>query len=559
MNCFYPVWAVLAGLALAVLPQLGAAQVASAYSWANLPQVQQPAFRADTFNIKAFGALADGRTLNTASINKALATCSSQGGGVVLVPGGLWLTGPLELKSNVNLHLDRAAVLQFTADFDQYPLVLGSFEGLPAYRNQAPLSGTDLDNVAITGQGIVDGNGDAWRMVGRDRLTDNEWKKKLASGGLVSEDGTMWYPSEKTKLGSKTPGAGTLAPGKTAQDYAAIKDYLRPNLLVLTNCRKVLLEGITFQNSPAWCLHPLLCQHLTVRNVLVRNPDYAQNGDGLDVESCRNVLVEGATFDVGDDGICLKSGKDAEGRKRGVPTENVIVRRNVVYHSHGGFVIGSEMSGGARNIFVEDCSFIGSDNGLRFKTARGRGGIVENVFVRNIAMKDIVHDAILFDMYYFTKPPAKLQDGQAAAPEPVPAVTEATPQFRNFTISHVVCDGADRAVFLRGLPEMPVRQIKFDDLMIRATKGLELIEAQGLLLSNLTLQTLASAPIVSAENSRDLRFESLTVTAPASQPLFSVSGPQAAAISVAKVAAGSGRSLAEFKAGARHNALKVKD
>jgi hypothetical protein len=547
---------VLASLAL--LPAPGVVQAPATYSWMNLPQVQLPGFRTDTLNISAFGARADGRTLNTASINKAIAACSSQGGGVVLVPGGLWLTGPIELKSNVNLHLARAAVLQFTADFDQYPLVLGSFEGLPAYRNQSPISGTDLDNVAITGRGIVDGNGDAWRMVGRDRLTENEWKKKVASGGLVSEDGRMWYPSGKAKLGSQSPNVGNLVPGKTTQDYQAIKDYLRPNLLVLTNCRKVLLEGVTFQNSPAWCLHPLLCQNLTVRNVLVRNPDYAQNGDGIDLESCRNVLVEGSTFDVGDDGICIKSGKDAEGRKRGVPTENVIVRRNVVYHSHGGFVIGSEMSGGARNIFVEDCSFMGSDNGLRFKTARGRGGVVENIFVRNIAMKDIVHDAILFDMYYFTKPPAKLQDGQAPMPEPIPAVTETTPQFRNFTISHIVCDGAERGVFVRGIPEMNVRQIKFDDLVLRTNKGIGLLEAQGIQLTNLQLQTLATVPVVSVENSHGLRFDGLTVVAPSGQPLFSVSGPRAADINVTKVDAGPGRLAAEFKAGASSKALKRK-
>jgi len=546
----------LTGAALALLPVPGAAQAPAAYSWASLPPVRQPGFRADTFNISTFGARPDGRTLNTASINQAIAACSSQGGGVVLVPGGLWLTGPIELKSNVNLHLARAAVLEFTADFDQYPLVLGSYEGLPAYRNQSPLSGTNLENVAITGRGIVDGNGDAWRMVGRDRLTENEWKKKVAAGGLVSDDGRMWYPSEKTRLGSKTPNAGNLAPGKTASDYAAIKDYLRPNLLVFNNCRKVLLEGVTFQNSPAWCLHPLLCQDLTVRNVLVRNPDYAQNGDGIDVESCRNVLIEGSTFDVGDDGICIKSGKDAEGRKRGVPTENVIVRRNVVYHAHGGFVIGSEMSGGARNIFVEDCSFMGSDNGLRFKTARGRGGIVENIFVRNIAMKDIVHDAILFDMYYFTKPPAKLADGQPAAPDPLPAVTEATPQFRNFTISHITCDGAERGVFMRGLPEMNVRQIKLDDLVLRTTKGVELVEAQDIQLTNLQLQTLGTAPVVAVENSHGLRFEGLTAVAPAGQPLFSVSGPRAADIRVGRAEAGAGRPQAEFKAGASPKSLK---
>jgi polygalacturonase len=537
-------------------PLRAQALTAPTYSWAHLPTAQLPTFKADTFNITAYGAKPDGRTLNTQSINAAIATCSSNGGGVVLVPQGLWLTGPLTLKSNVNLHLVRAAVLQFTPDFNQYSLVLGSFEGKPSYRNQSPLSGTGLTNVAITGHGIVDGNGDAWRMVGRDRLTEREWKNKVAAGGLVSEDGKTWYPSEKTRLGSKTFNAGDVVPGKTMQDYIPIKDFLRPNLLVLTNCKKVLLDGVTFQNSPAWCLHPLLCEDLTVRNVLTRNPDYAQNGDGLDVESCRNILIEGCTFDVGDDGICIKSGKDEEGRKRGVPTENAVIRRNVVYRAHGGFVIGSEMSGGARNLFVEDCTFIGTDIGLRFKTARGRGGVVENIFVRNIAMKDIVHDAILFDMYYFMKPPAKLADGQAA-PEAIPAVTEATPRFRNFILSNIVCDGAERGLFLRGLPEMSVQQIHLDNLVLKANKGVELIEAQDIQISNLRLETTAAAPVVYVENSRNISFDGLQVAAPSTQPLFSVSGRRSEKITAVRTAAGPSRTAIEAKAGASAKAVKI--
>src|SRR6202012_5152780 len=168
-----------------------------------------------------------------------------------------------------------------------------------------------------------------------------------------------------------------------------------------------------------------------LRDVHVRNPWNAQNGDGIDVESCRNVLIEGSTFDAGDDGICVKSGRDADGRKRGKPTENMVVRNDVVYRAHGGFVIGSEMSGGARNIFVTDCTFIGTDVGLRFKTTRGRGGVVENIFIKNIAMRDIVTNAILFDMYYMGKSPG--EDGADADATAVP-VTEATPQFRNFYV-----------------------------------------------------------------------------------------------------------------------------
>ncbi|PZP41247.1 MAG: glycoside hydrolase, partial [Pseudopedobacter saltans] len=359
------------------------------------PVIKQPIFKKDTINIVQNGAVADGLILNTKSIQKSIDECSQKGGGIVKIPTGLWLTGPIQLKSNVNLYLAANSVLLFTKDFTQYPLVQGNWEGLPAWRNQSPISGTDLQNIAITGSGIIDGNGDAWRMIKKDKLTEAEWKEKVKSGGVVSADGKTWYPSEKSLKGSQTKNPGMVEPGKTAKDYEDIKDFLRPNLLVLTNCNNVLLEDFTIENSPAWTTHTLLTNNLIVRNLTVKNPWNAQNSDGIDVESCKNVLIENSRFDVGDDGICIKSGRDEEGRKRGVPTENVIVRNNIVYHAHGGFVIGSEMSGGAKNIWVSDCSFIGTDIGLRFKTTRGRGGIVENIHIKNITMANIPFDAIL--------------------------------------------------------------------------------------------------------------------------------------------------------------------
>ncbi len=318
---------------------------------AKLPLVQQPLFKKDSFNIIRYGAKADGITLNTKSINDAIDACNKKGGGVVVIPAGLWMTGPVVLKSNVNLHLQKGSLLQFTSDFNEYPLVKGNWEGLPQMRNQSPLSASGVTNIAITGFGIIDGNGDAWRMVKKDKLNETHWKKLTASGGALSDDKKTWYPSEKSKLGSTMKNPGEITADKTDEFYQSIKDFLRPNLLVFESCKKVLLEGVTFQNSPAWCLHPLMCEDLTVRNVYVKNPPYAQNGDGIDVESCKNVLIEGSTFDVGDDGICIKSGRDEAGRKRGMPTENLIARNNTVYHAHGGFVIGSEMSGGAKNIY----------------------------------------------------------------------------------------------------------------------------------------------------------------------------------------------------------------
>src|SRR5688500_16001106 len=231
-----------------------------------------------------------------------------------------------------------------------------------------------------------------------------------------------------------------------------------------------------------------MSEHLTVRNVFVKNPWYAQNGDGIDLESCKNVLIENSTFDVGDDGICIKSGRDEAGRKRAMPTQDVIIRNCVVYHAHGGFVIGSEMSGGAKNIWVDNCTFIGTDIGIRFKTTRGRGGVVENIWISNITMKDIIGEAILFDMYYAAQDPIALA-GEKREPPKVEAkpVTEETPQFRNVYINNVVAYGAEKAIFVRGLPEMNVKGIVMQNMVIQAKIGLDMTEGSNITLRNVQL------------------------------------------------------------------------
>ncbi len=527
------------------------------YSWDHLPLIAAPVFKTDTFSIARYGARADGLTLNTKFIDEAIGDCSRKGGGVVLVPAGFWLTGPIVLRSGVNLHIDRAAILQFTADLDQYPIVEGNWEGHPAARCQSPISGTDLENIAITGTGIIDANGDAWRMAVREKYSDSEWKHRIAGGGLLSEDGKTWYPSERSLKGSKTKGAGVWQPGNTAKDFEDIKDFLRPNLLVLTRCKKVLLEGPSFQNSPAWCLHPLMCQDLTLRDVHVRNPWTAQNGDGVDIESCKNVLVENSTFDAGDDGICIKSGRDADGRKRDMPTENVIIRDDIVYRAHGGVVVGSEMSGGARNIFVYNCSFMGTDVGPRFKTVRGRGGLVEKIWVKDISMKDILHQAVFLDMYYMTKARTLAETQGQQNNEAVPPVTEATPRFRDIHISHVVCDGAEEGIFIRGLPEMNITDIHLDHLVLKADKGVELIEATNISLNDIQLVTKNSDPVVYVENSSGLRFDGLRYGA-GSTLLFSINGNKCGDIRVANTDLSGASRKVEFNYGATEGMLQIK-
>lgn len=540
-------------MALLVAGALSASAQVSPYSWKNLPRVSMPVFKKDTFNILKYGAKPDGLALNTGSINKAIAACSAKGGGVVLIPQGLWLTGPVVMKSNVNLHVSREALLQFTDDKSQYKLVEGNYEGHVAVRNESPISGTNLTNIAITGEGIVDGHGEVWRAISKERLTEAEWKKLVASGGEVSENGKTWYPSASYVKGLQTPGAGILGQGKTLADNEPMKDFFRPNMLVLTNCKKVLLQGVTLQNSPAWDIHTLLCEDLNVQNVRVRNNWNAQNGDGIDVESCKNVLIEGSTFDAGDDGICIKSGRDEEGRKRGKPTENVVVRNNVVYRAHGGFVIGSEMSGGARNIFVYDCTFIGTDIGLRFKTTRGRGGVVENIFIKNISMRAILHEAILFDMYYGGKSPG--EDDVVKDEAKIP-VTEATPSFRNFYVNNVACNGVEKALMIRGLPEMSIKGIHIENSTFQADKGADIIEGQDVSLKNVYLQSKDSNPLINIQNGSNITFDHVTYNN--AELLFKIGGKKSAGIRLLNTDTSKAKTKAVFGAGVTEKVLIAK-
>ncbi|HMO32653.1 MAG TPA: glycoside hydrolase family 28 protein [Lacibacter sp.] len=518
--------------------------------WNRLPVVQQPVFRKDTLSIARTGAVPDGHILNTRSIQRAIDQLHQKGGGVVLVPAGLWLTGPIELKSRINLHLAAGATLLFTADKSQYPLVAANWEGLPQMRNQSPISATNASHIAITGRGIIDGNGDAWRMVKKDKLTESQWKKLLASGGVLSDDKKTWYPSEASRKGAGMNNPGVISPEKDAAFYDSIKDFLRPNLLLLTRCRFVLLQGVTFQNSPAWCLHPLMSEHITVRNITVKNPWYAQNGDGIDVESCSNVLIENSVFDVGDDALCIKSGRDAEGRKRGMPTQNVVIRNCTVYASHGGFVIGSEMSGGARNIYVSNCTFIGADIGLRFKTTRGRGGVVENIFIRDIYMKDIPGEAILFDMYYAARDPIPLAGEQRALPqvEFLP-VNETTPVFRNFHISNVYCNGAEKGIFVRGIPEMHVKNIVLENMVLQAKHGMDVQEASNITFRNIAIYTKETSPVIDVVQSDNLLFENIRYTNGAVQ-LFRINGDRTKKITLRKTNAAHATTPITYELGA---------
>jgi len=490
----------------------------------NMPVIKSVSFKKDTLSIVKKGAQGNGEFLNTEAIQQSIDELSKKGGGVVLVPSGLFLTAPIVLKNNINLHLASGATLLFTRDYSKFAMVEGNWEGLPQIRNQSPISATNAINIAITGKGIIDGNGDAWRQVKKDKLTESQWKKLVSSGGILGEDQRTWYPHASSYYARNFKNPGVIDSKKSQTFYDSVKVFLRPNMVVFTSCKRILLDGVVFQNSPAWCLHPLMCEDLTVRNVFVKNPWYAQNGDGIDVESCKNVLIENSVFDVGDDALCMKSGRDAEGRKRGMPTENVIIRGCTVYASHGGFVIGSEMSGGARNMYVSNCTFIGSDIGLRFKTTRGRGGVVENIHIKDIYMKDIPGEAILFDMYYMATDPVPMAGEKRTLPQvEFKPVDESTPIFRKIDISNVYVNGAAKGIFVRGLPEMHISDIVIKDAVIQSKKGIDIQEATGLVFKNVKIITEEMDPVVSIINSNNLLFENL-VTRPDAKEVMKILG-----------------------------------
>lgn len=451
-----------------------------------MPPVAPPVIPSFSVSLADCGGVADGQTLNTTAFEKAFEKLAEKGGGRLIVPPGIWLTGPIKLRSNTDVHLESGALIRFSGDYKLYPLTVIDMKGEKEVCSTSPISGQGLENVAITGEGVIDGGGDAWRPLKKGKMVERDWKALVKSGGVLNEKGDVWYPSRSAmdgeKLVEKLVAAGSLKPS----DYEAAHQFLRPKMVRLIGCRKVLLEGVTFQNPPNWTLNPSLCEDVSVLNVKVRNAHNAQNSDALDLESCRRAIVRGCMFDVGDDAICLKSGKDAAGRRIGMPTEDVLVEDCVVFHAHGGLTIGSEMSGGIRDVRVNNCLFMGTDIGLRFKTTRGRGGVVENIFISNINMIDIPGNAINFNMYYGGKAPQEAS-GDSPAIE-VPPVSEETPQFRDIHIENVVCSGADAAIFLQGLPEMPLRNISLKNVSITSQQGVFVTDADGVEFDNVRVE-----------------------------------------------------------------------
>ena len=404
--------------------------------------VNIPTIPEKEFDLRAYGAIGDGRTSNTDAFRKAIEAAAEEGGKVI-VPNGIWLTGPIRLYSNVELHLQDNAVILFDKNPEEYPLVVTDFEGITRIRTKSPIY----------------------------KMTARQWKELLGKSPYVieSKEGGIWFPARNM---FDTAITGEIHPGDydTFEEALAAAsphyDFYRPVMVSLRHCRNILIEDVTLQDSPAWNVHPYFCEHLTVRGVRIINPAYAQNGDGIDVESCRYVHIHHSEFQTGDDGICLKSGKDREARKLLKPCEDVYIHDCKVGMSHGGFVIGSEMSRGVRNVLVKDCTFIDSDVGIRFKSAMGRGGVVEDIYLENILMIGIKKESLTMTMNYVLN--------TVSGDHPVVQSTDPQdiPTFRNIELKNCICRDEDAYYVIQpmsGYPET-IQDIRIIDCELGVKK-----------------------------------------------------------------------------------------
>lgn len=446
-------------------------------------KVELPLFKDNSINIADCGAVSGGVTSNTKIINDAISKLADLGGGKLVIPSGIYLTGPIKLLSNINLHLEKGAVLVFSKNKEEYPLIKDDYEGQRRIRTVSPISAYDAVNVAITGEGVVDGSGHKWRPVKEFKVTKKQWDNLLKENDSVinSKEGGIWLPTKSAYEGyiNGEPDIDDVDALEKAKPYY---DYYRPVMVKFVRCDKVLIEGVTLMNSPAWNVHPLFCTNVTIRNAKIKNPEYAQNGDGLDLESCRYVHIHDVTFDVGDDAICMKSGKNRLAREIKIPTEDVYIHDCTVFKGHGGFVVGSEMSRGVRNVLCENLTFVGTDTGIRFKSAIGRGGKVENIVLDNINMTDITNEAVIFTMGYVLNTMDKDDEEELEKIE-----RDDIPEFCNITLKNIKCSNAKMSVKIDGLKVLPIHDITIEDSNFVSENGYKFESAKDINIINSNL------------------------------------------------------------------------
>ena len=430
--------------------------------WAQVPEIltriKPPVFLKRDFNVTSFGAIGNGKADCTNAFRQAIEICNKAGGGRVLVPAGEYSTGAIHLRSNVNLNVAKGATIKFSRDPGKYlPLVFTRWEGMELMNYSPFIYAFEQTNVAITGEGVIDGNADCehwWPWKGRPQCG---WKKgdpdQSKARALLYD-----YVARATPVSERVFGEGS---------------YLRPQFIQPYRCHNVLIEGVTFRHSPMWQIHPVLCTNVTVRRVRVEREANATsqsgpNCDGCDPESCTDVLIEDCYFATGDDCIAIKAGRNDDGRRVAVPSQNIIIRGCRMEDGHGGITVGSEISGGVRNVFAINCNLNSPrlDHGLRFKNNAMRGGLLENMFFRDITVGEVAHAALTVDFNYEEGPNGKY-----------------TPVLRNLQVENLKSGKSRYAMDLQGFPNAPITDVRLENCtfdnaaepsIVKNVRGLEL-------------------------------------------------------------------------------------
>jgi polygalacturonase len=416
--------------------------------WAALPKILEnihpPQFPSRDFDVTQFGALGDGTTDCTEAFQKAIANCSEAHGGRVVVPKGIFLTGAIHLKSNVDLYVTKDATIRFSTNPKKYlPAVYTRWEGVECMNYSALIYAYGQENIAITGEGVLDGQGSSkswWSWSGKSQYG---WKQTMPS--QADSRDTLFAMGERgVPVSERLFGEG---------------HYLRPNFLQVYKCKNVLVEGVTLKNSPMWFIHPVLSENVSVVNVTVEG--LGPNNDGCDPESAKDVLIKNCSFNTGDDCIAIKSGRNADGRRVNVPSENIIVQGCAMKDGHGGVVIGSEMSGGVRNVYAERCTMDSPrlDRALRIKTNSVRGGVVENVFMRDADVRRVAEAVIKINFFY--------EEGDAGT---------FTPVVRNVQLKNVRSDKSAFAVWIKAYERSPATDICIEDCVFNKVAKPSVVE-----------------------------------------------------------------------------------